>query len=453
MGTGIYGFPMNKILHLFRMNVLILLLLVFTAVALLLHKYGLDKVYYINLAKYSAASTDYVLATSDSLDGGNTTTNFITTDSSIILEYELREGAPYPYAGIQIYLGDGKLRGKNLSEYDSVFVWIKRNDEGAVRLYLRNYTPEIYREGDLTSLKFNEIEFFPHKEPYPAMFVPEEFRLPSWWVAQNALDVHMARVDFSNVPLIEIQTGTNAKLGPGSMEIVGISFKGKLISELRLTTILVAAWFVTFLVILLIRFMDYRRVQSLNRERQKELERNLAALEVVKNNYERESKTDPLTGCRNRAGFVDVLTREQERLSKHGIPVSFVIMDIDHFKDVNDTYGHNVGDEALLNLSKLVQSKIRNTDSLVRWGGEEFVVLCGDTPLMNAQLLAEKLRAAIEEAVIIKQRQVTCSFGVAEMVPGEDPKNLFERADQALYTSKETGRNKVTVATFNGAVK
>lgn len=443
---------MNKILHttlaLCRMNVLILLLLVFTAVALLLHRYSLNTFYYIDLAKYSTAFPSYVVTTSDSLDGGSSRTSLLRTDSSVIVDYELGNGMAYPYAGLQIYLGDGKIRGKNLSAYDSIFVWVKPQGEGSVRIYLRDYDPDIYRDGDLTSLKFNEIEFFPHKEPYPAIFVPVEFRLPSWWVAQNAIDVHKARVDFSNVPLIEIQTGTNAPLGKGSIEIVGLGFKGKFISALRLYTILISAWFVTFLVILIIRLMDYRRAQKVTRERQKELERNLAALEVVKNNYERESKTDPLTGCRNRAGFVDVLTREQERLSKHGIPVSFVIMDIDHFKDVNDTYGHNTGDEALLNLSKLVRSQIRTTDSLVRWGGEEFVVLCGDTPLQNAQLLAEKLRVAIEGSVLIKQRQVTCSFGVAEMIPGEDPKNLFERADQALYTSKETGRNKVTVANF-----
>ena len=140
--------------------------------------------------------------------------------------------------------------------------------------------------------------------------------------------------------------------------------------------------------------------------------------------------------------------REQENLSKNGRPVSFVMLDIDHFKHINDTYGHQVGDEVLVNLTKLIQGKIRNTDALVRWGGEEFVVLCGDTPIQNAQFLAEKLRIAIENTVLIKQQQVTCSFGIAEMIPDEDPKRLFERADKALYASKEGGRNRVTSATY-----
>ena len=143
-----------------------------------------------------------------------------------------------------------------------------------------------------------------------------------------------------------------------------------------------------------------------------------------------------------------MLLREQEKLSRTGNPVSFMIFDIDHFKEVNDTYGHLVGDEVLVNLAKLVQSMIRNTDSLVRWGGEEFVILSDETSIQNAAFLAEKLRKAIESTALISQQQVTCSFGVTEMVPGEDPKSLIARADKALYTSKEGGRNRVTVATF-----
>jgi diguanylate cyclase (GGDEF)-like protein len=185
-----------------------------------------------------------------------------------------------------------------------------------------------------------------------------------------------------------------------------------------------------------------------NKRKQEELEKNLAALQIEKSEYEKSSKEDPLTGCLNRAGFSSILLREQENLSKNGCPVSFVMLDIDHFKEVNDTYGHSVGDEVLVNLTRLIRDKIRNTDALVRWGGEEFVILCGDTPIQNAQFLAEKLRHAIETTQLIKQQVVTCSFGIAEMVAGEDPKRLFDRADKALYASKQAGRNRVTSATF-----
>ena len=434
---------MEKIYALFRMNILIFVLLLVTVIALFAYRNGLDDIVFLNLADYP-----YIIAQTDSVDGGSSAIAMERTDSSIIVDYELREGYAYPYAGVKIFLGDGKTRGKDLSRYDSIFVWVKPRGEGTVRLYMRGYDSAFYRAEDETSLKFNEIEFFPLEETYPAVFVPQEFRVASWWVAQNEINVHKARVDLSNVPLIEIQTGTNAPLGYGTLEIKGLCFKGKKIAKLDHVSILVALWFVSFLIILIIRFFDYSRERAKEKKKREELEKNLRALEIEKSEYERSSKEDPLTGCLNRAGFSSVLMREQENLSKNGRPVSFVMLDIDHFKHINDTYGHQVGDEVLVNLTKLIQGKIRNTDALVRWGGEEFVVLCGDTPIQNAQFLAEKLRIAIENTVLIKQQQVTCSFGIAEMIPDEDPKRLFERADKALYASKEGGRNRVTSATY-----
>ena len=434
---------MEKIYALFRMNILIFVLLAATVIALFAYQNGLDDIEFLNLSDYP-----YVIAESDSVDGGTSAIALERTDSSIIVDYELREGYAYPYAGVKIFLGDGKVRGKDLSHYDSIFVWVKPRGEGTVRLYMRGYDSSFYRQDDETSLKFNEVEFFPLEETYPAVFVPQEFRVASWWVAQNDINVHKARVDLSNIPLIEIQTGTNAPLGYGTLEIRGLCFKGKKIAKVDLVTILVSVWFVTFLIILVIRFFDYSRERVANKRKQEELEKNLAALQIEKSEYEKSSKEDPLTGCLNRAGFSSILLREQENLSKNGCPVSFVMLDIDHFKEVNDTYGHNVGDEVLVNLTRLIRDKIRNTDALVRWGGEEFVILCGDTPIQNAQFLAEKLRVAIEGATLIKQQQVTCSFGIAEMIPGEDPKKLFERADKALYSAKEGGRNRVVSAMF-----
>ena len=434
---------MRNVYALFRMNFLIVVLLMVTVIAMFAYQHFLDDILDINLGTYPQ-----VVASADSVDGGTSAISMTRSDTSVVIEYELREGYAYPYVGIKIYLGDGKSRGLDLSNYDSLFVWLKPRNEGSVRLYMRGYDSLLYRKNDETSLKFNEIEFTPTKEPYPAVFVPQEFRVAGWWVSQNEINVHKARVDLSNIPLIEIQTGTNAPLGYGGMEISKLRFKGKKISKVDLVTTLVALWFVTFLIILIIRFFDYSRERAANKKKREELEKNLRALEIEKSEYEKSSKEDPLTGCLNRAGFSSVLMREQENLSKNDSPVSFVILDIDHFKHVNDTYGHMVGDEVLVNLAKLIQSKIRNTDALVRWGGEEFVILCGDTPIQNAQFLAEQLRMAIENTQLIKQQKITCSFGIAEMIAGEDPKRLFERADKALYASKENGRNRVTSATF-----
>lgn len=434
-------FIWQKLMSIFRLNVIITFLLSTTVIALLWYHYGMDDIYTITPATYP-----YIVAQTDSVDGGTSILEMTRTDSSVIMDYELREGYPYPYVGLQIYLGDGKSRGKNLSHYDSIYVWVKPRGEGSVRLYLRGFDDIVSRPDDQATLKFNELEFYPLEETYPAVFVPQEFRVASWWVSQNSVNAHRARVDFSNIPLIEIQTGTNAPLGYGTLEIMGLTFKGKIISAENLMFAIITLWFFTFLFYLMLRLRDYSIQRNIERKRREELEHNLVVLEVEKSDYEKASKEDALTGCLNRAGFTSVLTKEQERLNNGNGSLSFIMLDIDFFKKVNDTWGHSVGDEVLVNLSKLIRSRIRTTDALVRWGGEEFVILCGDTPLQNAQFLAEKLRTTVENTQLISQQQVTCSFGVAEMMPHEDPKSVFDRLDKALYSSKRNGRNSVTAA-------
>ncbi len=428
-------------MSVFRLNLLIGFLLSVTVIAFLWYRYGMDDIYTISPATYP-----YIIAQTDSVDGGASVIDVSRTDSSIVMDYELREGYPYPYVGLQIYLGDGKNHGKDLSHYDSIYIWVKPRGEGSVRIYLRGWDDSISKLGDQTTLKFNELEFFPLEESYPAVFVPQEFRVAGWWVSQNNINAHRARVDLSNIPLIEIQTGTSAPLGYGTLEIMGITFKGKIIDAEALMFGIIVLWFVSFFFYLLLRLRDYSIQRNVERKRREELERNLVVLEVEKSDYEKASKEDALTGCLNRAGFTSVLTQEQERLNSGGCALSFIMLDIDFFKKVNDTWGHSVGDEVLVNLSKLIRSRIRTTDALVRWGGEEFVILCGDTPLQNAQFLAEKLRTNVENTQLIAQQQITCSFGVAEMMPHEDTKSVFERLDKALYSSKRSGRNSVTAA-------
>lgn len=420
---------------------MIAFLLSITVISLLWYRYGMDDIYSISPATYP-----YIVAQTDSVDGGGSVLEMTRTDSSVIMDYELREGYPYPYVNLQIYLGDGKSRGKNLSHFDSIYVWVKPRGEGSVRLYLRGWEDSISQIDNQTLLKFNELEFFPLEETYPAVFVPQEFRVASWWVSQNNINAHRARVNLSNIPLIEIQTGTNAPLGYGTLEIMGISFKGKLISSERLMITIIALWFFTFLFYLILRLRDYAIQRNLERKRREELEHNLLVLEVEKSDYEKASKEDALTGCLNRAGFTSVLTQAQERLNNGGGSLSFIMLDIDFFKKVNDTWGHSVGDDVLVNLSKLIRSRIRTSDALIRWGGEEFVILCGDTPLQNAQFLAEKIRVNVESTQLIPQQPITCSFGVAEMMPHEDSKSVFDRLDKALYSSKRNGRNSVTAA-------
>ncbi len=158
--------------------------------------------------------------------------------------------------------------------------------------------------------------------------------------------------------------------------------------------------------------------------------------------------TDPLSGLANRRRFMEALRGEIERTRRSGRPFSLLMLDIDHFKHVNDTYGHNIGDQVIVALAKTLAAGIREIDTAGRLGGEEFGVILPDTGLQGALIAAERLRqavAAMEIAAEDAPLRVTVSIGAAER-GGEEtgPEELLRRADAALYASKHNGRNRVT---------
>lgn len=165
-----------------------------------------------------------------------------------------------------------------------------------------------------------------------------------------------------------------------------------------------------------------------------------------------KAATDPLTGLHNRFSFDEALTREMERSQRYDTPLSLILYDIDHFKRVNDIYGHLVGDKVLVQLSRFVPNLIRTTDILARWGGEEFVILTPGSGGAMAFQAAEKLRDAVGQVVFEQVGTVTCSFGVAQWVPGETAEEFIARADVALYQAKINGRNQVVLAPPSGAI-
>lgn len=163
--------------------------------------------------------------------------------------------------------------------------------------------------------------------------------------------------------------------------------------------------------------------------------------------------TDPLSGLANRRRFTDALHAEIERTRRSGRPFSLLMLDIDHFKHVNDTYGHNVGDKVIVSLAGTVAAGVREIDTAGRLGGEEFGVILADTGLTGALIAAERLRQAVEAMDIAAEDgaplRVTVSIGAAERGREETgPEELLRRADTALYTSKNNGRNRVTA--YNG---
>ncbi len=158
-----------------------------------------------------------------------------------------------------------------------------------------------------------------------------------------------------------------------------------------------------------------------------------------------QATTDPLTGLHNRLRFNQALGAEIVRAARYKTPFSVILFDVDHFKEVNDTHGHQAGDRVLVQLAGIVSGCIRNADVLARWGGEEFLVLLPETDRAMALQTAEKLRASVASAVF-DVGAITCSFGVAQHIEGDTAETLVARADHGLYRAKRNGRNRIDFA-------
>jgi diguanylate cyclase len=158
---------------------------------------------------------------------------------------------------------------------------------------------------------------------------------------------------------------------------------------------------------------------------------------------------DPLTGAQNRRGMDAILSREVARSKRNGNRLSIAMIDVDHFKRVNDTYGHDAGDKLLVHLALLARSVLREPDTLVRYGGEEFLLILPEADAQGAGFVMERLRQVIAKSPFMyeqKKIQVTVSAGLAQLADAENGHSLLLRADKALYEAKQAGRNCVRVS-------
>ncbi|NEW94006.1 sensor domain-containing diguanylate cyclase [Rhodopseudomonas sp. BR0M22] len=169
-------------------------------------------------------------------------------------------------------------------------------------------------------------------------------------------------------------------------------------------------------------------------------------LQLRSRDLARQAATDALTGLFNRMTFNERLDSELARSERSGQVFSLIIFDIDYFKEVNDVYGHPMGDQVLIRLSQTVAASVRRSDLLVRWGGEEFALLLADTDAQAAYETAKKLRLLVSHTIFEQVGTVTASFGVAQVLPGDNAETLVARADNALYRAKLNGRNRVELS-------
>lgn len=157
------------------------------------------------------------------------------------------------------------------------------------------------------------------------------------------------------------------------------------------------------------------------------------------------SNTDQLTEIANRRKMLEIIQAEINRFDRHKTPFSIFMFDVDHFKRVNDTFGHDLGDQVLIDIARVVRSSIRRTDTLGRWGGEEFILICPETELNTAHNVAEKACSAIRHHTFPANLSITVSLGLSEFRSGHTLETILAEIDQKMYLAKQNGRNRIEI--------
>jgi diguanylate cyclase (GGDEF)-like protein len=247
-------------------------------------------------------------------------------------------------------------------------------------------------------------------------------------------------VNVDNVARAELMINGGAKEGEHVFTLHALRLHGKMISRDTLLMWIVAAWVscaVGWLAILTLslrtQLADSRAAVALLRTVNK-------ALELEARDLAGQAHIDPLTGVLNRQGLRAALMSTSSLLAD---PMAVVFIDIDHFKSINDTHGHDVGDDVLRKFANVIASGIRSSDRLVRWGGEEFLIVCPMTNVFQGRILAENLRSALHQQAWPVGLRVTASFGVAQHHERDEVGVVIKHADEELYRAKQAGRDRV----------
>jgi diguanylate cyclase (GGDEF)-like protein len=377
---------------------------------------------------------------SDAAIGGKSSTEWIDSDyfnwqCKITRHYE------YPYCLLQFLLTD-----MNLSRYSQMRLGLKYYGPGeTVRITLRNKHPAYSINDQPETFKYNEVEVSKQMLNSTLVLQMDSFRVADWWLRERKIVPEDSHPDFSNIVYLEIVTGTDIPDGIHRFELSSISLSGELITKESMYLSIIIGWILLILGQLIIRVWNLKSAVEQHYQREQALIKLNRTLNQKTRKFQKMASTDSLTGIGNRAGISDILIQEIKKYYAKNQALSLIIVDIDHFKVINDRYGHDRGDEVLKEIANNLKDNIRATDGIGRWGGEEFMLVCPNTTLNNAYQLAEKLRQQFKTLNLSDGIEITGSFGVAGF-SDESIESFIKRADEALYKAKESGRNCVIQA-------
>ncbi|QBE65507.1 GGDEF domain-containing protein [Pseudoduganella lutea] len=425
--------PTHRLMHR-----VIAVLALATIGLLVWHRFGMERV--IDLTTRPDVRRDVM---DDRWMGGSSRVALERRGGTLTMRCQLARTIDWPACKYQFVISDTET-GIDLSEFDAVTFDVSYRGPGrhALRMMVLNYEPGISKVENPMSQKVNELEF-----PVPAsgtIRVPlNVLHTATWWIDYMKVPLEHTDMRLDNVTRVELLTGASSTAGEHVIELRSLRLHGKWITSRELYMGLMAAWILCAVSWPILTAVQLRRELGDTGRRLALLAEINAALQLEARELVEQANTDPLTGALNRQGLRAALMSTSSLLAP---PMAVLFADIDHFKRINDGHGHDVGDAVLRDFAALIHGEIRANDKLVRWGGEEFLIVCPATGAEQARQLAEKLRAALHTGTWPAGLCVTASFGIAARAQDEDIGALIKRADGALYAAKAAGRDRVVVA-------
>jgi len=336
------------------------------------------------------------------------------------------------YCKINFFLSDYISQGLDLSNYKYISFDVENinnNENDNFNIYLRNYNKAYSTEENIRSLKINGAFINKINEVAYKNIPLQNFHLNDDWIEEFKIPHNEINSDLSNVSLIQIKTGSNLKEGIYKIRIRSISFKGSWVDEKIVYLLLVFKW-MSISLFYTITFL-YRESKRANMLKGKNRRLKSSTKKIIE-----EYKKDPLTGIYNRHAF-----RKWLIYNKEDFNVSLIYMDLDHFKNINDNFGHAMGDKILCQFTNVVKELLTDSDIFCRWGGEEFVLFCKGEDIEYAISKIKKIQKKMKTIEWSHGDNLTISAGLSEGSSKEINK-LLEDSDKALYLAKNSGRDR-----------